>query len=146
MRALVQRVLWSKVEVEKALVAAIGPGLLVFLGVGKKDGPDEADYLAARVSTLRIFEDEGGRMNRSLLETEGEALVVSQFTLFADSSSGNRPGFSQAAPAETARQMYDLFIERLKGKGVRTSAGVFQTDMTVSLANDGPVTILLESK
>ena len=146
MRALVQRVLWSKVEVEKALVSAIGPGLLVFLGVGKEDGPDEADYLASRVSTLRIFEDEGGRMNRSLLETEGEALVVSQFTLFADSSSGNRPGFSQAAPAETARQMYDLFIERLKEKGVRTSAGVFQADMTVSLANDGPVTILLESR
>jgi len=134
------------VEVEKALVSAIGPGLLVFLGVGKEDGPDEADYLASRVSTLRIFEDEGGRMNRSLLETEGEALVVSQFTLFADSSSGNRPGFSQAAPAETARQMYDLFIERLKEKGVRTSAGVFQADMTVSLANDGPVTILLESR
>ena len=146
MRALVQRVLWSKVEVEKALVSAFGPGLLVFLGVGKEDGPDEADYLASRVSTLRIFEDEGGRMNRSLLETEGEALVVSQFTLFADSSSGNRPGFSQAAPAETARQMYDLFIERLKEKGVRTSAGVFQADMTVSLANDGPVTIMLESK
>ena len=146
MRALVQRVLWSKVEVEKALVSAIGPGLLVFLGVGKEDGPNEADYLASRVSTLRIFEDEGGRMNRSLLEMEGEALVVSQFTLLADSSSGNRPGFSQAAPAETARQMYDLFIERLKEKGVRTSAGVFQADMTVSLANDGPVTILLESR
>jgi len=134
------------VEVEKALVSAIGPGLLVFLGVGKEDGPNEADYLASRVSTLRIFEDEGGRMNRSLLEMEGEALVVSQFTLLADSSSGNRPGFSQAAPAETARQMYDLFIERLKEKGVRTSAGVFQADMTVSLANDGPVTIMLESK
>lgn len=133
-------------EVEKALVSAIGPGLLVFLGVGKEDGPNEADYLASRVSTLRIFEDEGGRMNRSLLEMEGEALVVSQFTLLADSSSGNRPGFSQAAPAETARQMYDLFIERLKEKGVRTSAGVFQADMTVSLANDGPVTIMLESK
>ena len=146
MRALVQRVLWSKVEVKKALVSAIGPGLLVFLGVGKEDGPDEADYLASRVSTLRIFEDEGGKMNRSLLETEGEALVVSQFTLFADSSSGNRPGFSQAASAERARQMYDLFIERLKEKGVRTSAGVFQADMTVSLANDGPVTIMLESK
>ncbi len=146
MRALVQRVLWSKVEVEDIQVSAIGPGLLVFLGVDKEDGPEEVDYLAYKVSALRIFEDEDGKMNRSLLDTEGEALVVSQFTLLADSSSGNRPGFSRAAPARRAREMYDLFIERLKETGVITCAGIFQTDMKVTLANDGPVTILLESK
>ncbi|TNF46208.1 D-tyrosyl-tRNA(Tyr) deacylase [bacterium] len=146
MRALIQRVLWSKVEVEDIQVSTIGPGLLVFLGVGKDDGPEEADYLARKVSALRIFEDENGRMNRSLLDTKGEALVVSQFTLLADSSSGNRPGFSRAAPAQRAREIYDLFIERMKENGVRTCAGTFRADMKVTLANDGPVTILLESK
>ena len=146
MRALVQRVLWSRVEVDEVQVSTTGPGLVVFLGVGKEDGPPEAEYVASRVSALRIFEDEEGRMNRSLLDTDGEALVVSQFTLFADTSKGNRPGFSQAAPAGMAREMYDLFVERLKEKGVRTSAGIFQAEMTVSLANDGPVTIMLESK
>lgn len=146
MKALVQRVLWSKVEVEDIQVSAIGPGLMVFLGVGKEDGTGEADYLAHKVSALRIFEDEDGRMNRSLLDTEGEALIVSQFTLLADSSSGNRPGFSEAAPAQRAREIYDYFIEQLRKTGVRTCAGIFQTDMKVTLANDGPVTILLESK
>jgi len=146
LKALVQRVLWSKVEVENIQVSAIGPGLLVFLGVGKEDGTEEADYLAHKVSVLRIFEDEDGRMNRSLLDNKGEALIVSQFTLLADSSSGNRPGFSGAAPAQRAREMYDYFIERLKETGVRTCEGIFQADMKVTLANDGPVTILLESK
>jgi len=146
LKALVQRVLWSKVEVENIQVSAIGPGLLVFLGVGKEDGTEEADYLAHKVSVLRIFEDEDGRMNRSLLDNKGEALIVSQFTLLADSSSGNRPGFSGAAPAQRAREMYDYFIERLMETGVRTCAGIFQADMKVTLANDGPVTILLESK
>lgn len=146
MKALVQRVLWSRVEVGKVQVSQTGPGLLILLGVGKDDGCEEADHMASRVSALRIFEDEEGRMNRSLLDTGGEALVVSQFTLLADTTGGNRPGFSNAAPADQARKMYDQFIERLREKGVRTSAGVFQAEMTVTLANDGPVTIMLESK
>ena len=146
MKALVQRVLWSKIEVGGNQVSAIGPGLLIFLGVGKDDGPEEVEYLAYKVSALRIFEDEAGKMNHSLLDIGGEALVVSQFTLLADSSSGNRPGFSQAAPAQTARNIYELFIDRLRDKGVKTAAGIFQADMKVYLANDGPVTIMLESK
>lgn len=133
-------------EVGGDTVSSIGPGLLVFLGVAADDGPREADYLAARVAALRVFEDREGRMNLSLRDTGGEALVVSQFTLVADTARGNRPGFSGAAPPQEAEGIYQRFLESLKGEGIKTGSGVFRAQMIVSLANDGPVTIMLESK
>jgi D-tyrosyl-tRNA(Tyr) deacylase len=144
-RALLQRVARAAVHVDGETVAAIGPGLLVLLGVRRGDAPDEAERLARRCAACRLFEDEQGKMNRSLLETGGEALVVSQFTLYADTTSGRRPGFESAARAEEAEPQYMRFCHALEGAGVPTRRGRFGASMEVELVNDGPVTILLET-
>ncbi len=145
MRAVVQRVKWARVDVNGRTVGEIGPGLLVFLGVAEDDSEKDCEYLANKVVHLRIFSDERGAMNRSLLDTGGEALVVSQFTLWGDCRKGRRPSFIQAARPEKAREFYGEFIKILKGKGVQTATGEFQEMMDVHLLNDGPVTLLLDS-
>jgi D-aminoacyl-tRNA deacylase len=145
MRAVVQRVTSGRVEVEGAVVGEIGAGLLVLLGVSKTDSAKDADFLADKIVNLRIFSDDAGKMNRSLIDTGGELLVVSQFTLYGDCSKGRRPGFDAAAPAETARALYEHFVAAARATGVRVQTGVFQAHMAVSLVNDGPVTLLVES-
>ncbi len=139
MRALVQRVRKASVTVEGDTVAEIGPGLLVLLGVRKGDGAAEADKLARKLEALRVFEDDDGRMNRSVRDIGGEVLVVSQFTLYGDARKGNRPSFVEAAPPGTAEPLYERVRERLGAQG-----GVFGAHMAVELTNDGPVTLLLE--
>jgi D-tyrosyl-tRNA(Tyr) deacylase len=145
MRALVQRVKKSRVEVDGEVVGEIGPGLLVLLGVAKSDDAKDADYLVEKVINLRIFEDEAGKMNRSLLDATASLLVVSQFTLYGDCRKGRRPSFDQAAGAEQARTLYLYFVDRARRLGVPVQTGVFQADMQVHLVNDGPVTLLVES-
>jgi D-tyrosyl-tRNA(Tyr) deacylase len=145
MRAVVQRVSRAQVRVEGEVKGAVGRGLVVLLGVGRNDSAEAAVYLADKVANLRIFEDEQGRMNRSLLETGGEALVVSQFTLYGDVRKGRRPAFDQAAPPEQAVPLYEQFVRELIARGIRVSTGVFQAHMELELVNDGPVTILLDS-
>ena len=130
--------------VEGRTVGAIGPGLLVLLGVGRGDGDADAVALADRIAGLRIFEDQAGKMNLSLLDTHRAALVVSQFTLYADTRKGRRPSFIEAAPPDEARQLYARSCEALRALGVRVEEGVFAAEMQVALVNDGPVTILLE--
>ncbi|MFV2082323.1 MAG: D-aminoacyl-tRNA deacylase [bacterium] len=144
MKALLQRVKWAKVEVDHKEISSIGPGLLVFLGVADGDGPDECGQLAGKVSRLRIFEETEGKMNLSLEDVGGEALVVPQFTLVADTSRGNRPGFSTAAHPGEAEKLYDLFVKSLRESGVTVKTGQFGANMVVTLANDGPVTFILE--
>ena len=144
LRALLQRVREAAVTVDGRTVGAIGPGLLVLLGVGKGDSEDEANALADRIAGLRIFEDPAGKMNLSLLDTHRAALVVSQFTLYADARKGRRPSFIDAAPPDEARRLYARACEALRGLGVRVEEGVFAAEMQVSLVNDGPVTIWLE--
>jgi D-tyrosyl-tRNA(Tyr) deacylase len=146
MRAVVQRVTTSDVKVDHEIVGRIGPGLLVLLGVSRFDEEKDAAYLADKVAHLRIFEDDEGKMNLSLLETSGEALVVSQFTLLGDCRKGRRPSFVEAAPPERAEQLYQYFVDQFRLKGIRVSTGQFQAKMAVSLVNDGPVTLILESK
>jgi D-tyrosyl-tRNA(Tyr) deacylase len=133
------------VEVDGATVGEIGLGLLVLLGVTKTDTQADADFLADKLIQLRIFPDEAGKMNRSLLDTGGSLLAVSQFTLYGDCRKGRRPSFDNAAPAEQARALYEAFVEKARAAGVRVETGVFQAHMAVSLVNDGPVTFLLES-
>lgn len=145
MRAVVQRVTSGRVEVGGAVVGEIGAGLLVLLGVSKTDSPKDALYLADKIVNLRIFSDDAGKMNRSLIEAGGALLVVSQFTLYGDCSRGRRPGFDAAAPAETARALYESFVAAARSKSVHVETGVFQAHMAVSLVNDGPVTLLVES-
>lgn len=145
MRAVIQRVSQAKVKVSGNTVGEIGRGLLVFLGVGKEDTPADVEYLLEKIVNMRIFEDEGGKFNRSLVEVAGELLVVSQFTLYADCRQGRRPSFSAAAPAEWARSLYELFLEKARQKGLSVSSGIFQARMEVELTNEGPVTILLDS-
>ena len=145
MRAVVQRVAEAAVSVGGERVAAIGPGLLVLLGVGREDREADADYLADKVVNLRIFEDEAGHMNRSVLETHGAVLVVSQFTLYGDTRRGRRPGFSAAAPPEDANRLYRHFVGRVAAAGLEVREGVFRAMMDVSLVNRGPVTLLLDS-
>jgi D-aminoacyl-tRNA deacylase len=142
----VQRVSRASVRVGEELAGEIGAGLCVLVGVAHGDGPEEASRLAGKVARLRIFEDDQGRFDRSLLDTGGEALVVSQFTLLANAirQKGNRPDFSQAAPREQAEPLYEAFCEALRGLGVPVQAGVFGARMSVELVNDGPVTIVLE--
>ena len=146
MRAVVQRVAEAAVRVEGTVVGAIGPGLLVLLGVGHDDGPPDADYLADKVLNLRVFPDEAGQMNLSVLDTRGDLLAVSQFTLYGDTRRGRRPGYSAAAPPEDANRLYRAFVDRLRASGLRVEEGVFRAMMDVSLVNRGPVTLLLDSK
>jgi D-tyrosyl-tRNA(Tyr) deacylase len=146
MRAVVQRVSRGRVVIGGRVAGEIATGLLVLLGVGRDDTPEAAAYLAGKIAHLRVFEDEEGRMNRSLLETGGAALVVSQFTLYGDVRRGRRPGFDRAAPPETANALYETFLAELRALGVPVETGVFQAQMTVELANEGPVTILLDSE
>jgi D-tyrosyl-tRNA(Tyr) deacylase len=146
MRAVVQRVRRAKVDVEGRTVGEIGPGLLVFLGVGHNDSEKDCDYLAGKIAHLRIFSDEQGLMNRSVLETGGEVLVVSQFTLWGDCVKGRRPSFTRAAPPEKARSLYEHVTRLLREKGLRVATGMFQEMMEVDLVNDGPVTILLDTE
>ncbi len=145
MRAVIQRVKQSLVTVENQTIGKIGNGLLVFLGVAKLDGDRDADYLADKIANLRIFEDENGKMNRSLLETSGEMLVVSQFTLLGDCRKGRRPSFINAAGPDEANALYERFVSLVRQKGISVQTGQFQTMMAVSLINDGPVTLILES-
>lgn len=145
MRALVQRVARAQVEVEGAVSGAIERGLLVFLGVSEPDSGEEIPVMARKIAKLRIFSDEAGKMNLSVQDIGGAALVVSQFTLYADTRRGNRPSFTTAAPPERAERLYQQFMEALRDVGVPTEAGVFAADMKVSLLNDGPVTIWLDS-
>ena len=145
MRAVVQRVSQAGVTVDDEKIAEIGGGLLVLLGVEQGDDEKAADYLAEKVSGLRIFEDEAGKMNLSVADCSGQVLVVSQFTLLADCRKGRRPGFSQAALPELAEPLCGYFIECLRQRGLPVQTGRFQADMAVDLVNDGPVTILLDS-
>ncbi len=145
MKALIQRVAEAQVSVEGEVVGRIGPGLVVLLGLAKNDTPEKADRLADRIFSYRIFEDETGRMNRSIRETEGEILAISQFTLVADVAKGTRPSFTPAADPELARKLYGRFIDQLALAGAKIETGRFGARMLVSLHNDGPVTFLLES-
>jgi D-aminoacyl-tRNA deacylase len=144
MRALLQRVGEASVTVAGERVGAIGPGLLVFLGVGQGDGEGQAVAMADRIAGLRMFEDGAGKMNRSLLDTHRAALVVSQFTLYADTRKGRRPSFIEAAPPDEARRLIARACEALRALGVEVQEGVFAAEMQVALINDGPVTIWLE--
>ncbi len=145
MRMVVQRVSRAKVTVEGCVSGEIGAGLMILLGVGKEDTSAVAAAMAEKASNLRIFEDEQGKMNRSLLEVKGEALVVSQFTLYGDARGQRRPSFISAAPPELAKQLYEEFCETLRGLGVNVGTGIFQAMMSVELVNEGPVTILIDS-
>ncbi|RJP21815.1 MAG: D-tyrosyl-tRNA(Tyr) deacylase [Candidatus Abyssobacteria bacterium SURF_5] len=146
MRAVIQRVERAGVTVAGTTAAEIGQGLLVLLGVGKEDGEEDARYMADKISGLRIFEDPEGKMNLSVHDVGGSALVVSQFTLFADCRKGRRPSFTEAGDPDLARRLYAMVIEFLRKRHVPTAEGVFQAAMQVELVNDGPVTILLDSK
>jgi len=145
MRAVVQRVKESRVEVKGKTVGAIGPGLLVLLGVGSEDSEADCVYLANKIMNLRIFADEKGLMNLSLVDTRGSVLVISQFTLWADCRKGRRPSFTAAASPEKAEALYEYFVKVLEEKGIPAQTGQFQEMMVVHLVNDGPVTILLDS-
>ncbi len=144
MRVVLQRVQHGRVSVGGRTVAKIGPGLVILLGIGPDDGEEQAQYLAEKIANLRIFEDQGGKMNQSLLDVGGEAIVVSQFTLYADTRKGRRPSFTDAAPAEIANPLVERFVELLNSKGVATQSGEFGAHMLVEIANDGPVTIWME--
>ena len=144
MKAVLQRVSEASVSVGGAVVGEIGPGLMVLVCAMVGDTEEQARKLAAKAAKLRIFRDEDGRMNRSILDIRGAALVISQFTLAADTSRGNRPGFSAAAPPEEGRRLYEIFAAALQAEGVPVATGRFGADMQVSLVNDGPVTIPLE--
>ncbi|MCX5882440.1 MAG: D-aminoacyl-tRNA deacylase [Deltaproteobacteria bacterium] len=146
MRAVVQRVKESSVTVTYQMISRIGPGLLVLLGVSEADDSGDAVYLSERIVHLRIFEDESGKMNRSLMETQGEMLVVSQFTLLGDCRKGRRPSYVQAAGPEKAEHLYEIFVEQVRKKGVAVKTGQFRAMMDVALINDGPVTLILDSK
>jgi D-tyrosyl-tRNA(Tyr) deacylase len=145
MRAVIQRVSRAKVTVNEAVVGEIGPGLLVLLGVGTGDTRAEADYLVEKTIGLRIFEDAGGKMNLSIVDTAGALLVVSQFTLYGDVRRGKRPSFDTAAPPQQARELYEYFVEKIRATGLQCETGRFQEMMQVELVNEGPVTILVDS-
>ena len=145
MRAVIQRVTQAKVKVDTTVTGEIEAGLLILLGVATPDTADDASYLVEKILNLRIFPDEAGKMNRSVLDTQGALLVVSQFTLYGDCRKGRRPGFDAAAPPEQARTLYETFVEIARRSGLRVATGVFQAHMEVSLVNDGPVTLIIES-
>jgi D-tyrosyl-tRNA(Tyr) deacylase len=145
MRVLVQRVARAAVHVEDKMVASIGPGVLLLVAFKKGDGDVDLTWMAEKVANLRIFQDEARKLNRSLLEVGGQALVVSQFTLYGDARKGRRPSFDASAPAELARPLFEKFVDNLRSRGIITAVGRFQTVMQVELVNDGPVTIMLDS-
>jgi D-tyrosyl-tRNA(Tyr) deacylase len=145
MRAVVQRVSSARVLVDGSVTGEIGPGLVVLLAVGREDTVATASSMAEKIVNLRIFGDEQGKMNRSLLDAGGAVLAVSQFTLYGDARGQRRPSFIQAAPPEQGKALYEEFVLALQGLGVRVATGVFQTHMSVEIVNDGPVTILLDS-
>jgi D-tyrosyl-tRNA(Tyr) deacylase len=146
MRAVVQRVSKAKVMVAGEVVAEVQTGFLVLLGVGKQDDEADADWLAEKVTGLRVFEDNEGKMNLSLTDVQGAMLVVSQFTLYADCRKGRRPSFDPAAPPELAEKLYNYFVAKIREKNIPVQTGKFQAMMDVELVNQGPVTLLLESK
>lgn len=146
MRAVVQRVSRASVKVNDGLTGKIDKGLLVLLGVAQEDAESDADYLAEKIAGLRIFEDDEGKMNRSVIDVGGAVLAVSQFTLFGDVRRGKRPSFDTAARPERAKELYEYFVERIRALGLRCETGRFQETMEVELVNRGPVTILLDSK
>jgi D-tyrosyl-tRNA(Tyr) deacylase len=145
-RVILQRVKEASVTVDGRVIGKIGPGLLVLLGVGKGDDERDVDFMVDKVSTLRIFEDQAGKMNRSLLETSKALLAVSQFTLFADTKKGRRPSFTDAMPPEEAKRLYSLFCARCRALGLDVQEGLFGAHMDVALVNDGPVTLSLDSR
>jgi D-tyrosyl-tRNA(Tyr) deacylase len=145
MRAVVQRVSRANVKVDGRMTGEIGPGLMVLVAVGKEDTAATASAMAEKVANLRIFGDDAGKMNRSLLDTGGAALAISQFTLYGDARGQRRPSFIQAAPPELGKALYEEFVRALQGLGVQVETGVFQAHMLVELVNDGPVTILVDS-
>lgn len=144
MRLLIQRVSKASVTVDQQIISSIGKGLLVLLGVGHGDGEAQAAFLAEKTANLRVFEDEQGKTNLSILDVKGDAIVVSQFTLYADARKGRRPSFTDAALPEIAEPLVNRFVELLRGHGVPTQTGKFGADMKVEIHNDGPVTIWLE--
>ena len=146
MRAVVQRVSEASVTVEGKTTGAIGAGLCVLVGVGVTDAEPDTQWLADKVCDLRIFEDEQGKMNRSLIEVKGAMLAISQFTLYGDARQGRRPAFVDAAPPEVAKPLYDRFCALCRGRGVDVQEGVFRATMQVRIVNEGPVTLLLDSK
>ena len=146
MRAVIQRVKESSVRAENQVIGRTGLGLLVLLGVAQDDSPADADYLVNKIANLRIFEDKKGKMNRSLLETGGDMMVVSQFTLIADCRKGRRPSFVEAAEPEVAAGLYEYFVKQVRSLGVTAATGRFRAMMEVALINEGPVTIILESR
>ena len=145
MRAVVQRANSGQVSVDGQLIAAVGPGLVVLLAVQKGDGPEEAEYMVEKLINLRVFEDQAGKMNRSLLETGGEVLLVSQFTLYGDCRKGRRPGFDRAELPEAAQTCFDYAASYMSERGIMVRTGIFGADMLVTIENDGPCTILLDS-
>ena len=146
MRAVIQRVSRARVTVESRVTGEIGSGLMILLGVGREDTSAVAASMAEKVANLRIFEDDGGKMNRSLLDVKGAALVVSQFTLYGDARGQRRPSFIAAAPPEKAKALYEEFTQAMQTLGITVATGIFQTMMSVELVNEGPVTILLDSE
>lgn len=144
MKILIQRVTHASVEVNEKIVGNIGPGVLVFLGITHSDTAIQTIWLANKLINLRIFEDSQGKINQSLVDRKGSALVISQFTLYADCNAGRRPSFTQAAPPEVANPLYEQFVDEIRKSGIPVATGVFGAEMKVSLVNDGPVTIMLE--
>lgn len=144
MRVILQRVIKGRVVINGETRAEIGKGLVILLGIGSDDGDEQAGYLVEKIANLRIFEDEEGKMNRSLLDVRGEAILVSQFTLYADTRKGRRPSFTDAALPEIASPLVERFAQQLRAQGIPTQTGVFGAHMLVEISNDGPVTILLE--
>jgi len=145
MRALIQRVKWAKVVVEGKTVGEIGPGILTLLGIKNTDTEHDVQWVVGKVSKLRIFEDDEGKMNLSLLDLKAEQLIVSQFTLYGDTEQGNRPGFADAARPDVAQALYEKAVQASRDLGIKTEAGKFQAHMEVSLLNDGPATFLIET-
>ena len=144
MRIVIQRVQYSSVKVDNKIVGKIDKGFMVLLGVGPDDTKENADYLVQKLIKLRVFEDENGKMNLSLKDVNGKLLIISQFTLYADCSGGNRPSFSNAAKPDKANELYEYFIKKCKENDVKVENGIFGADMKVELLNDGPVTIIME--
>ncbi len=144
MRLLVQRVLNSNVKVDGKVVGEINKGYMVLLGVTHDDDKEKADYLVNKLLNLRVFEDENGKMNLNIKQVGGELLIISQFTLYANTKDGNRPSFTDAAKPDKANELYEYFVEKCKKENIKTETGIFGADMKVSLTNDGPVTIMLE--